>query len=68
MFETIRRAFREFLAVPTLVILGFLLLAVGLYALDLSRPAWLEPARAVLRTGSPAPVSGQRDVVTTSCT
>lgn len=32
--ETIRRAFGEFLAVPTLMIVGFLLLAGGSYTVD----------------------------------
>lgn len=37
--ETIRRAFAEFLLTPTLVIFGFLLLAVATYILDESRIA-----------------------------
>jgi uncharacterized membrane protein len=46
--ETIRRAFREFLAVPTVMVGAFLLLAAGSYALDQGRVAWLEPVRAFL--------------------
>lgn len=49
LIEATRRAFGEFLTVPTLLIAGFLLLAVGSYALDHGRIAWLEPARAVLK-------------------
>lgn len=33
-FETVRRAFIEFLTIPTLVIAAFLLLALGMYFLD----------------------------------
>jgi len=32
--DTIRRAFAEFLTIPTCLILGFLLLAVGSFVLD----------------------------------
>lgn len=43
-----RRAFEEFLLVPTCVITGFLLLALLTFALDQSQAQWLEPARALL--------------------
>lgn len=46
--DTVRRAFSEFLAIPTAVITGFLLLACGTFVLDHSAIAWLEPARAAL--------------------
>lgn len=46
--EEIRRAFNEFLALPTLIIFGFLLLAMATYAIDLGRVIWLESARHVL--------------------
>ena len=49
-FETVRRAFREFLTVPTLVIVAFLLLTVGSSIIDHGHIAWLEPARKVLTT------------------
>lgn len=47
--DTIRRAFAEFLAVPTGIILGFLILAIGLNAIDRRHIAWLEPSRMFLR-------------------
>jgi hypothetical protein len=47
--ETIRRAFREFLAVPMLIIVGFLLLAAGTSALDHGHVAWLDPVHAFLK-------------------
>jgi uncharacterized membrane protein len=46
--EGIRRAYDEFLTLPSLVIVALLLIAAGAHALDRSRPAWLEPARAAL--------------------
>lgn len=46
----IRRAFAEFLWLPTAVIFGFLLLAVGAYLLDRTRVDQLEPVRSFLRT------------------
>jgi uncharacterized membrane protein len=45
----LRRAFAEFLALPTVIIAGFLLLEVSLYFLDHTELGWLEPARALLR-------------------
>jgi hypothetical protein len=39
--ETIQRAFEEFLTVPTALIVAFVLLAAGTYALDQFRPAAL---------------------------
>ncbi len=47
--ETLRRAFSEFLTLPTLLIGGFLLLAAGTYALDHTEVAALEPFRAWLK-------------------
>ncbi|MCB0108969.1 MAG: DUF2254 domain-containing protein [Caldilineaceae bacterium] len=49
-FSAIRRALSEFLWTPTLVILGFLLLAVGTYLLDRASWAWLEPIKHFLHT------------------
>lgn len=46
--EEVRRAFNEFLALPTLIIIGFLSLAVATYAIDFGRAPWLESARRVL--------------------
>lgn len=37
--ETLRRAFAEFLTIPTVVIGGFLILAFIMHAIDLARPA-----------------------------
>jgi len=48
--EAVVRSFAEFLAVPTLIIVVFLLLAAGTYLIDLANFAWLNPIRAVLRT------------------
>ncbi len=50
LWDTVRRSFSEFLALPSLVIVGFLLLSVGSYVLDRGEIAWLEPARTVLET------------------
>lgn len=47
--ETIRRAFAEFLAFPSLIIAGFLALAAGSYAVDNAKLSWLEPLRTGLR-------------------
>ncbi|MGE0128568.1 MAG: DUF2254 family protein [Blastocatellales bacterium] len=47
--DSIRRAFAEFLTIPTSIIIGFLLLAIGTYLLDRSGIAWLKPAREILR-------------------
>lgn len=46
---TIRLAFAEFLTIPTCTIIGFLLLAAGLYNLDRTQIVWLEPLRDVLK-------------------
>lgn len=47
--DTVRLAFVEFLTIPTCIIIGFLLLAAGLSALDRSEIAWLEPIRDTLK-------------------
>ncbi|MEP7214246.1 MAG: DUF2254 family protein [Acidobacteriota bacterium] len=49
-FETIRRAFAEFLLVPTGLIAGFLLLALGSYALDSSQITDPGPVRSFLKS------------------
>lgn len=41
--EEINRAFKSFIAVPTLVIAGFMVLAVGTYALDHAGADWAGP-------------------------
>lgn len=43
--RAIREAFAEFLLIPTLVILGFMLLAAATFALDRGEAAWLAPLR-----------------------
>jgi uncharacterized membrane protein len=47
--DDVRRAFREFLTVPTLIIAAFALLAAASYAIDRARPEALEPLRNLLR-------------------
>ncbi len=44
-FDGVRRAYSEFLTLPTCIIVAFVLLAIGLGALDHSRFAALEPTR-----------------------
>lgn len=59
--ETIARAFTEFLAVPSCIILGFFALTIGSYFLDRAKPAWLGPAREMLQRhvfADPAATSG----------
>ncbi len=48
-WQAVRRAFREFLAIPSAVIAGFLLLAVAGYYLDRNSIEPLEPLRALLK-------------------
>jgi uncharacterized membrane protein len=48
-WETVRRAFVEFLGLPSLLIVGFLLLAAVTSALDSARIVWLEPVRTTIR-------------------
>lgn len=43
------RAYREFLRTPTVMVTGFLLLAIALYVLDRSSGTWIDPVRAVLQ-------------------
>jgi len=47
--DAVKRAFVEFLTLPTLLIAGFLLLALATYALDKAKVDWLLPARALLK-------------------
>ncbi|MEO7145828.1 MAG: DUF2254 family protein [Bryobacteraceae bacterium] len=48
--NAVARALSEFLAVPSCIIVGFLAAAAGTYLLDRANPAWLAPARELLRT------------------
>ena len=48
--ETIRRAFEEFLTIPTAIIAGFLLLAIVSYMLDRSKLVGLQSLREFLRS------------------
>ena len=66
--DTIRRAFAEFLTVPTAIIIGFLLLAVGTYFLDRSEIASLEPARSALRVNVFADARATGDLLGTIAT
>ena len=50
LFAAVRRAFAEFLLVPTLIIIGFLSLAFGSYLLDSVQVSWLRPFRDFLRS------------------
>lgn len=50
LWDVIRRAFAEFLAVPALIIVGFILLAAGVYLLDFVRIGWLGPLRDALQS------------------
>ncbi len=49
-FDAVKRAFVEFLTVPTLIIAGFLALALASYTLDKTPVEWLEPARSFLKS------------------
>lgn len=49
IFDGIKRAFVEFLTLPTLMIVGFLLLAVFTYAIDKVKIEWLQPLRQILK-------------------
>lgn len=49
MRNAVRRAFREFLALPTAIITAFLVLAVVLDAADRATPGWVQPARQFLQ-------------------
>ena len=49
LVDEIRRGFAEFLTVPTGIIVGFLLLAAGVYVLDRADVVWLTPVRAFMR-------------------
>jgi len=47
--ETVRRAFAEFLKLPSLIVAGFLLLAAGTWVLDHAEIDRLQPPRASMR-------------------
>ena len=49
MRDTWRRAFSSFLAVPTGVIVGFVLLAFGTYSVEQADVGWLRPLRDVMQ-------------------
>lgn len=61
----VRRAFSEFLLVPTAIIVAFLLLAGGTFALDRSHAAWLLPLRSILQTFVFADAQATRDLLST---
>lgn len=45
----VRRSFLDFLAMPTLTVIGFVALALGTYLLDRQPVSWVEPTRHFLR-------------------
>jgi len=47
--ETLRRAITSFLAVPTAIIIAFVLLAIGAYGLDQADLEWLRPFSGFMR-------------------
>lgn len=49
LWDDIRRAFEEFLALPVAIIAGFLSLAVGMYLADHAGIDWLRGVRAILQ-------------------
>jgi uncharacterized membrane protein len=61
----VRRAFAEFLLVPTAIIVAFLLLAGGTFSLDRSHAAWLLPLRSILQTFVFADAQATRDLLST---
>ena len=60
-WETIRRAFVEFLKIPTLVIVGFLLLALVMFVLDEARIANQGPASQAMWRGLFSDAQAARD-------
>ncbi len=63
--ESIRLAFAEFLALPTCIILGFLALSAGTHLLDLAKPGWLAPLRALLHAHVFANPAGTSSLLST---
>ncbi len=61
----VARAFSEFLGVPSLVILGFLLLAVMMYMLDQAQLGALAPIRSFMRSHLLGDVSVTRGLLST---
>lgn len=68
VWQAIYAAFTAFLAVPTLLILGFLALAISMYALDQTSPALLGPLRAFLRAHAFRSGSATSTLLTTVAT
>jgi uncharacterized membrane protein len=64
-WDALRQAFAEFLWVPALIIVAFLLLAAATFALDRSKAAWLVPMRTLLQTYVFADAGGTSDLLTT---
>lgn len=50
IWHTIRRAYEEFLTVPTIVIFCFLLIAAGTYILDRTQADWIYPLRHLMKS------------------
>jgi uncharacterized membrane protein len=64
-WDALRQAFAEFLRVPALIIVGFLLLAAATFALDRSQAAWLAPLRTLLQAYVFADAAGTSNLLTT---
>lgn len=47
--ETLRRAITSFLAIPTAIIIAFVLLAIGAYRLDQADLGWVRPFSSFMR-------------------
>lgn len=65
MGDDIRRAFVEFLTLPTAIIVAFLLLAACMHVLDLGSAAWLAPPRAFLHRHLFADLTATRSLLGT---
>ncbi len=48
-FDGVKRAFTEFLTLPTLLIAAFLLLSIFSYSIDKAKIGWLQPLRQTLK-------------------
>ncbi|MGH7848272.1 MAG: DUF2254 family protein [Candidatus Binatia bacterium] len=71
MFDAVRRAYAEFLTLPTCIIFAFLLLAAGTYVLDHVQSPWLNLVRRTLQTrmfGDPTATSDLLGTIASSIT
>lgn len=63
--DAVRRAFAEFLTIPSWIIAGFLLLALGAYLLDRANLSWLVPLHDFLKTHLLVDAESTRDLLGT---